>query len=77
MAPTFVRTDLTTPLFEHPDTLAVVMRHTPLGVLPETDGAPLLGNAPAKDQPRCRCAQDSAVRHGPYHEWGRMQKGLS
>ena len=22
----------------------------------------------------CRCAQDPAARHGPYYEWGRMQK---
>lgn len=22
----------------------------------------------------CRCAQDPAARHGPYYEWGRMEK---
>jgi NAD(P)-dependent dehydrogenase (short-subunit alcohol dehydrogenase family) len=37
VAPTFVRTDLTTPVFENPDMLALVMQHTPLGVLPEVD----------------------------------------
>ena len=35
VAPTFVRTDLTAPIFENPDVFANVMRHTPLGVLPE------------------------------------------
>jgi len=37
VAPTFVRTDLTTPIFENPDVLKAVMRHTPLGVLPEVE----------------------------------------
>jgi NAD(P)-dependent dehydrogenase (short-subunit alcohol dehydrogenase family) len=37
VAPTFVRTDLTVPVFSNPDILAQVMRHTPLGVLPEVD----------------------------------------
>ena len=23
----------------------------------------------------CRCAQDPAARHGPYYEWGHMQRG--
>lgn len=35
VAPTFVRTDLTTPVFSNPDVLKVVMAHTPLGELPE------------------------------------------
>ena len=35
VAPTFVRTDLTTPVFDNPEVLQAVMRHTPLGVLPE------------------------------------------
>ncbi len=35
VAPTFVRTDLTTPIFDNPDVLQAVMRHTPLGALPE------------------------------------------
>jgi hypothetical protein len=25
--------------------------------------------------PGCRCAQDPAARHGPYYEWGHMQRG--
>jgi NAD(P)-dependent dehydrogenase (short-subunit alcohol dehydrogenase family) len=37
VAPTFVRTDLTTPVFDNPDVLKKVMHHTPLGVLPEVD----------------------------------------
>ena len=35
VAPTYVRTDLTRPIFENPEALAAVMRHAPLGVLPE------------------------------------------
>ena len=35
VAPTFVRTDLTVPVFSNPDVLQAVMRHTPLGALPE------------------------------------------
>ncbi len=35
VAPTFVRTDLTTPIFSNPEVLKIVMQHTPLGVLPE------------------------------------------
>ena len=35
VAPTFVRTDLTTPIFTNPAVLEKVMQHTPLGVLPE------------------------------------------
>jgi hypothetical protein len=26
-------------------------------------------------KPGCRCAQDAAARHGPYYEWGHMQRG--
>ncbi len=26
-------------------------------------------------KPTCKCATDSAARHGPYHEWGRMGDG--
>ena len=37
VAPTFVRTDLTVPVFSNPETLRAVMAHTPLGVLPEVD----------------------------------------
>lgn len=35
VAPTFVRTGLTTPIFTNPSMLEKVMQHTPLGVLPE------------------------------------------
>ncbi len=37
VAPTFVRTDLTVPIFSNPDLLESVMRHTPLGRLPEVE----------------------------------------
>mgnify|MGYP001616867683 CR=1 FL=1 len=37
VAPTFVRTDLTAPIFTDAALLEKVMRHTPLGVLPEVD----------------------------------------
>jgi NAD(P)-dependent dehydrogenase (short-subunit alcohol dehydrogenase family) len=37
VAPTFVRTALTVPLFSNPEVLATVMAHTPLGVLPEAE----------------------------------------
>ena len=37
VAPTFVRTDLTAPIFRNPELLKVVMSHTPLGVLPEVE----------------------------------------
>jgi NAD(P)-dependent dehydrogenase (short-subunit alcohol dehydrogenase family) len=36
VAPTFVRTRLTQPIFDNPETLKTVMSHTPLGRLPET-----------------------------------------
>jgi NAD(P)-dependent dehydrogenase (short-subunit alcohol dehydrogenase family) len=35
VAPTFVKTDLTVPIFTNPEVLAKVKDHTPLGVLPE------------------------------------------
>ena len=35
VAPTYVRTDLTTPIFSNPEVLRTVMGHTPLGRLPE------------------------------------------
>jgi NAD(P)-dependent dehydrogenase (short-subunit alcohol dehydrogenase family) len=37
VAPTFVRTDLTVPIFSNPDVLKHVMHHTPLGRLPEPE----------------------------------------
>jgi NAD(P)-dependent dehydrogenase (short-subunit alcohol dehydrogenase family) len=37
VAPTFVRTDLTTPIFSDPEKLKTVLSHTPLGRLPEPE----------------------------------------
>ena len=37
VAPTFVRTDLTVPIFSNPDVLKVVQSHTPLGRFPEPE----------------------------------------
>jgi NAD(P)-dependent dehydrogenase (short-subunit alcohol dehydrogenase family) len=37
VAPTFVRTPLTAPVFANPEVLKKVMEHTPLGVLPEVE----------------------------------------
>jgi NAD(P)-dependent dehydrogenase (short-subunit alcohol dehydrogenase family) len=37
VAPTFVRTDLTVPIFSSPEVLKTVMSHTPLGRLPEPE----------------------------------------
>jgi NAD(P)-dependent dehydrogenase (short-subunit alcohol dehydrogenase family) len=37
VAPTFVRTDLTVPIFSNPEVLRTVMSHTPLGRLPEVE----------------------------------------
>ena len=37
VAPTFVRTDLTAPIFGNPQMLEKVMAHTPLGRLPEAE----------------------------------------
>jgi NAD(P)-dependent dehydrogenase (short-subunit alcohol dehydrogenase family) len=37
VAPTFVSTDLTVPVFSSPDVLKVVMQHTPLGRLPDVE----------------------------------------
>lgn len=37
VAPTYVRTGLTTPIFSNPELLKTVMGHTPLGRLPEPD----------------------------------------
>jgi len=37
VAPTFVRTALTIPIFSNPEVLKKVMQHTPLGRLPEAE----------------------------------------
>jgi hypothetical protein len=26
-------------------------------------------------RPECRCARDPSARHGPYYEWGRLERG--
>jgi NAD(P)-dependent dehydrogenase (short-subunit alcohol dehydrogenase family) len=53
VAPTYVRTDLTTPIFANPELLKTVMGHTPLGRLPEPEdiGAAIL--VLASDAARC------------------------
>jgi NAD(P)-dependent dehydrogenase (short-subunit alcohol dehydrogenase family) len=53
VAPTYVRTDLTTPIFSNPEVLKTVMGHTPLGRLPEPEdiGAAILFLA--SDAARC------------------------
>ena len=53
VAPTYVRTDLTTPIFSNPELLKAVMGHTPLGRLPEPEdiGAAILFLA--SDAARC------------------------
>ncbi|HEX7220971.1 MAG TPA: SDR family oxidoreductase [Burkholderiales bacterium] len=53
VAPTYVRTDLTTPIFANPELLKTVMGHTPLGRLPEPEdiGAAILFLA--SDAARC------------------------
>src|SRR5205814_5012413 len=37
VAPTFVRTDLTVPIFSNPEVLNKAMQHTPLGRFPEVE----------------------------------------
>jgi NAD(P)-dependent dehydrogenase (short-subunit alcohol dehydrogenase family) len=37
VAPTYVRTDFTMPIFSNPDVLKTVMAHTPLGRFPEPE----------------------------------------
>ena len=37
VAPTYVRTELTVPIFSNPEVMKTVMAHTPLGRFPETD----------------------------------------
>ena len=59
VAPTFVRTDFTTPIFNNPEVLKKVMAHTPLGVLPEaTTSPPRSCSSPARRRaasPASRC----------------------
>ncbi len=53
VAPTFVRTELTVPIFSNPDVLARVMEHTPLGVLPEVEDVARAILFLASDAARC------------------------
>ena len=53
VAPTYVRTDLTTPIFSNPDLLKTVMSHTPLGRLPEVDDIAAAIVFLASDSARC------------------------
>ena len=53
VAPTYVRTDLTTPIFSNPELLKTVMGHTPLGRLPEPDDIAAAIVFLASDAARC------------------------
>lgn len=53
VAPTYVRTDLTTPIFSNPQMMQTVMAHTPLGRLPETDDIAAAILFLASDAARC------------------------
>jgi len=53
VAPTYVRTDLTTPIFSNPEVLKTVMGHTPLGRLPEPDDIAAAILFLASDAARC------------------------
>lgn len=53
VAPTYVRTDLTAPIFSNPDMMKTVMAHTPLGRLPETDDIAAAILFLASDAARC------------------------
>ena len=53
VAPTYVRTDLTAPIFANPELLKTVMSHTPLGRLPEADDIAAAVAFLASDAARC------------------------
>jgi NAD(P)-dependent dehydrogenase (short-subunit alcohol dehydrogenase family) len=53
VAPTYVRTDLTAPIFSNPEVLKTVMAHTPLGRLPETGDIAAAILFLASDAARC------------------------
>ena len=53
VAPTFVKTDLTVPIFSNPEVLAKVKLHTPLGVLP--DVGDIAGAILNLSSPAARC----------------------
>jgi NAD(P)-dependent dehydrogenase (short-subunit alcohol dehydrogenase family) len=53
VAPTYVRTDLTTPIFTNPEMMKTVLVHTPLGRFPETDDIAAAILFLASDAARC------------------------
>jgi NAD(P)-dependent dehydrogenase (short-subunit alcohol dehydrogenase family) len=53
VAPTYVRTDLTTPIFSNPELMKAVLAHTPLGRFPETDDIAAAILFLASDAARC------------------------
>jgi NAD(P)-dependent dehydrogenase (short-subunit alcohol dehydrogenase family) len=53
VAPTYVRTDLTAPIFANPELLKTVMGHTPLGRLPEPEDIGAAIVFLASDAARC------------------------
>jgi NAD(P)-dependent dehydrogenase (short-subunit alcohol dehydrogenase family) len=53
VAPTYVRTDLTAPIFSNPEAMKSVMSHTPLGRLPETGDIAAAILFLASDAARC------------------------
>lgn len=53
VAPTYVRTDLTAPIFSNPELLKTVMGHTPLGRLPEPEDIAAAIVFLASDAARC------------------------
>jgi NAD(P)-dependent dehydrogenase (short-subunit alcohol dehydrogenase family) len=53
VAPTYVRTDLTVPIFSNPEMMKTVMGHTPLGRFPETDDIAAAILFLASDAARC------------------------
>ncbi|HJS76514.1 MAG TPA: SDR family oxidoreductase [Burkholderiales bacterium] len=53
VAPSYVRTDLTVPIFSNPDVLKTVMAHTPLGRFPEAEDVAAAILFLASDAARC------------------------
>ena len=53
VAPTYVRTDLTVPVFSNPEMMRTVIAHTPLGRFPETDDIAAAILFLASDAARC------------------------
>jgi NAD(P)-dependent dehydrogenase (short-subunit alcohol dehydrogenase family) len=53
VAPTYVKTDLTVPIFSNPDMVKTVMAHTPLGRLPEPEDIAAAILFLASDAARC------------------------